>query len=375
MRRALHLVEVGGTDAAESVYRYPVDVYHSRERMLRETETLFRKLPVTLGLSSKIPNPGDYFTDDNTGVPILVTRGDDGKVRAFLNVCRHRGTRLAEGAGHAKAISCPYHGWTYALDGELRGIPDRRSFPGVDPADYGLAARPAAERHGMIWVRPLADPSGDHDLDVAAYLGRLDDEIAAYELAKHPLWETREVRCKANWKLIMDTFLEPYHFPILHKNTVAKLLLPNLCLFEPFGTHLREVFIRHTIKDQKDAPESEWTFLKHTSVVYVLFPNTALIWQLDHMEVWRVFPVGGRVDESVMYLDFLIPSPAETDKARGHWQRSIDVTIATVLAEDFPTAEGIQRGVASGALTHATIGRNEPAVAHFERTASEVVDR
>src|ERR1700712_386407 len=146
----------------------------------------------------------------------------------------------------------------------------------------------------------------------------------------------------------MDPFLEPYHFTILHRKTVAKIFIGNLCLFEAFGRHLREVFPRHTINLQRDAPESEWDFIRHSSVIYILFPNVALITQLDHVELWRLFPVPGRVDECFMILDFMVPKPVETDSARGHWKRSMDLTVATVLEEDFPTAEGIQRGVMSG---------------------------
>ncbi len=374
MKRMLRLLDEGRTDAAAAEYRHPVAAYCSEERLAKEADILFRRHPLVLGLSLSIPGPGDFFTDDSTGLPILVTRGKDGKVRAFLNVCRHRGTRLSTGCGHAAALVCPYHGWTYSLEGELKAIPDQRSFPSVVREEHDLVQLPSAERHGMIWVQPQVGSPEDHDLDIAGYLGGLDAEIAAFAPQTFLKWDSREVRTKTNWKLVIDTFLEPYHFNVLHAKTVAKVFFSNVCLFEPFGKHLREVLPRRTLVGQKDVPESEQDFLRHTTVVYILFPNTVFVWQLDHLEIWRVLPVPGKVDETVMHLDFLIPKAAETDSARGHCERNMDLTVATVLAEDFPTAEGIQAGLESGALTHTLMGCNEPALAHFERTVTELVE-
>lgn len=371
MKRMLTVLDEGRTDAAAGEYRHSTDAYHSESRHAKESEVLFRKHPVVLGLSLSIPKPGDYFTDDSTGTPIVVVRGKDGVVRAFFNVCRHRGTRLCTGSGHGVALVCPYHGWTYSLEGQLKGIPDQRSFPTVAPEEHGLVAMPTAERHGMIWVLPQA---GEGPLDIAKYLGGLDEELAAYKIDTFRRWDTREVETKTNWKLVIDTFLEPYHFKVLHAQTVAKLFISNVCLFESFGKHLREVLPRHSIRAQKEVPESEQDLLRNTTIVYVLFPNTVFVYQLDHIEIWRVFPKNGRADEARMVLDFLIPQPAETEKARGHWTRSMDITVATVLAEDFPIAEGIQRGASSGALTHVVMGTNEPAIAHFERTVTETVE-
>ncbi len=380
MRKVFAHIETGTTDVADAVYRQPAASYSSGQRLARETDILFRRYPLLMGMSCQIPKPGDHFTDDNAGVPILVVRGSDGRVRAFLNVCRHRGARVAEGCGNQRNFVCPYHGWTYGLDGHLRGIPDQRNFPGVDKQQHGLVSLPVAERHGMLWVLPSADPSrgdvhadADVDVDAQAHLGGLDLEFASYGLERYHHYETRAIRRKMNWKLVIDTFLEPYHLAVLHRNTVGPLFMGNLCLFEPFGPHLREVLPRRSIETQRGAPESEWDFIAHNTIVYVLFPNTIFVMQVDHAETWRVFPVDGKVDECVMSLDFYVPDPIDSDSARRHWQRNMDLTIRTVCEEDFPIGEGMQRGFMSGAQTHATYGRNEPALAYFERTIADVL--
>ena len=373
MRKVMAHIDAGTTDLAESVFRHPVSSYTDPARLAREQSRLFGQEPLLMAMSCQIPNAGDYITDDHSGIPIVVVRGEDGMVRAFRNACRHRGARVARGAGCSKALTCPYHGWTYALDGRLKGIPDKRSFPGVDPAQHGLQALPVAERDGMVWVRPSPSADGGTSLDIAGHLGRLDAELGSYGLAGYHHYETRIIQRKMNWKLVIDTFLEPYHLGVLHRDTVAPLFIHNLCVFEPIGPHLRELLPRQSIAAQRGLPEKDWDLLAHNTVVYVLFPNTALIVQVDHVETWRIFPVEGKVDECVMELAFFVPNPIDSDSARRHWQRNMDLTIRTVCDEDFPTAEGMQRNFALGTPMHALIGRNEPALAHFERTVTERV--
>ena len=111
---------------------------------------MIRRAPQYVGLSSRLPGPGSYATDDATGIPVLLVRGDDGRVRSFLNVCRHRGSRVASGDGAGAKLVCPYHGWTYDCRGRLAGVPDRRSFDGVDLSERNLVELPALEVGGMI---------------------------------------------------------------------------------------------------------------------------------------------------------------------------------------------------------------------------------
>ncbi|MBX3601293.1 MAG: Rieske 2Fe-2S domain-containing protein [Burkholderiales bacterium] len=372
MRQAFAHLDAGTTDLADAVSFNPVTAYTCPQRLARESALLFRKYPLLMGLSNQIPQPGDHFTDDLSGIPILVVRGKDGRARAFHNVCRHRGARLAEGCGRQNNFVCPYHGWTYGLEGELRGIPDQRNFPGVDKAAYGLAPLPLAERHGMLWVQPSVGPEG-LEIDAQGFLGELDAEFASFGLAGYHHYETRQIQRQMNWKLVIDTFLESYHFSVLHRDSVAPLFHPNLCLFKPFGLHLREVLPRRSLERQRGLPESEWDLIAHHTLVYVLFPNTVFVVQVDHVETWRVYPTAGKVDECTMYLDFHVPHPVDSDSARRHWQRNMDLTIRTVCDEDFPASEGMQRGFASGAQTHATYGRNEPALAYFQRTVAQAV--
>jgi len=371
MSRVLQHLANGSTDVAPDVQRNLVSSYASADRLAQEEAVLFRNYPLVMAMSCQLPNPGDRLTNDLTGTPVLVLRGDDGRARAFVNACAHRGARVADGCGHGRSLICPYHGWTFNLEGQLKGLPDQKSFPGVDKSTHGLVPLPVAERNGMIWVVP--NPDVPMDLDIEQYLDGLDAEIGSYDLAQHHHYESREIRRKMNWKLAIDTFLEPYHLGVLHRNTVGPLFISNLCLFDAYGKHLREVLPRRSVETQKDVPPAEWDFIAHNTLVYVLFPNTVFVVQVDHIETWRVYPVKGKVDECVMYLDFFTPNPIDTDSARRHWARNMDLTIRTVCEEDFPTCEGMQLGFGAAARKELVYGLNEPALAHFQRSVREAL--
>lgn len=367
--RLLRHLDNNTTDTGDDILRHPVSVYTCPERLTAE-EALLRREPLLMGLSCRLPSPGTYLTDDDTGIPILMMRDDDGVARAFINACRHRGARLAEGSGDlGPRLVCPYHAWAYDRQGNLTHAPHAHHFDGFDIAGCGLRELSVAERHGLLFVRP----EGDESIECDRHLGGLASELANYGFDSYHHFETRRISCRMNWKIIIDTFLEPYHFAALHKATVAPIFVPNLCLFDAFGRNLRETLPRRTIAECRDEPRENWDLIRHSAIVYVLFPNTVFVMQQDHAEVWRCFPVDGRPDRSIVSLEFYIPEPANSDKARRHWQANMDLTVRTVEQEDFPVGEGIQRGFAAKAADHLVIGRNEPALAFFEETISSAI--
>ena len=355
-------VRNGSTALAPDVFRNPVSAYSDPERARHERDRLFRGRPLFMGLSCRLPEPGDYVAEEIAGIPMLLVRGRDRVVRAFANICRHRGAPIAAGCGKARAFSCPYHGWTYALDGKLAGIPEEASFPGVDKATHGLAPLPAGEKHGMIFVRLS---SGDAPkIDVDAHLSGLGEEIAAYGFEGYSYFASEIMRPAINWKFGIDTFLEAYHLPSLHRTTVAPLIRGNLGAFDGFGEHGRMTFARHSSSAWDGVPESQWEVLAHLIPVYRLFPNTIVVFQSDHLETWRMLP-GATPDRSVIEFALYTPEPATTEKARAYWKKNYDLAIKTVLDEDFALGEKMQRGFMSGVQEEVIYGRNEPALINF----------
>src|SRR5215813_5944536 len=177
-RRLLGHIDGRTTDLADAMFRNRVLAYSCRERAALERDRLFRERPIFMGLSTRLAKPGDYATEDVAGMPVLMTRGNDGEMRAFANICRHRGAPVAQGCGSARAFVCPYHGWTYDLAGRLLGTTDKVGFAGIDLATHGLVRLPSAERYGMLFVRPKPLQAGEPDtLDVDAELGAMADDF------------------------------------------------------------------------------------------------------------------------------------------------------------------------------------------------------
>src|SRR5215510_8805730 len=160
-RRLLKHIEGRTTDLAADLFRNRVVAYACPDRARLERDRLFRARPVFMGLSTRLSKPGDYIAEDVAGMPVLMTRGSDGAVRAFANICRHRGAPLAQGCGNTRAFVCPYHGWTYDLAGKLLGTTDKIGFAGIDLASHGLVRLPSAERHGLMFVRPKPMGQGE----------------------------------------------------------------------------------------------------------------------------------------------------------------------------------------------------------------------
>jgi phenylpropionate dioxygenase-like ring-hydroxylating dioxygenase large terminal subunit len=365
LARVLHAyVKHGSTALAPDVYRNPVAAYSDAARARLERERLFRGLPLFMGLSSRLAQPGDFLAEEIAGVPVLLVRGQDGVLRAFANICRHRGAPVASGCGKARVFACPYHGWTYGLDGALAGIPEAAAFPGIDKATHGLQPLPAGERHGMVFVS-LA-PEVPLAIDVDAHLAGLADEFDAYRFKNYSFFASEWMTPAINWKFGIDTFLEAYHLPALHRKTVAPLIRGNLGAFDAYGDHGRMTFLRFSSSAWDGKPDAEWEVLPHIIAVYRLMPNTILVFQSDHLETWRMIP-GESADRSRIEFAFYTPEPATTDKARAYWQKNYDLAIKTVLEEDFALGERMQRGFMSGLQAEVIYGRNEPALIHFHR--------
>jgi len=193
-------------------WTYTSDAFYNRE-----VDRIFKKVWNFLGHVDQVAKPGDYFTLNFVGVPLIILRDNAGEVRAFANSCRHRGSELLSGSGNCKSIICPYHSWTYALNGGLLGAPDMVQSLGFRKEDHGLIPLRVATWGGFIYVNfdPDAAPLSD-------YLGDLKDRIAPYGLEDMELVRRREYVMECNWKLFVENAKESYHIGTVHKSTINK---------------------------------------------------------------------------------------------------------------------------------------------------------
>jgi phenylpropionate dioxygenase-like ring-hydroxylating dioxygenase large terminal subunit len=345
-------------EAAQVASHYADATWQAHEKHLMHTH------PVIVGHASKIPAPGDYFTHDATGMPILVVRQEDGTVRAMLNICSHRGARVCTKAeGQRKTFVCPYHGWSYRLDGSLRGIPREEAFPNIDRSQHGMQALPVEERHGFIWVVPTPGAA----IDVAAHLGAIDAELAGYGAGSMVLQREEKLAAAMNWKFVLDGFLEVYHFSTVHSKTIAPYFHGNYSPFDAFGLHGRMVGVRASFdkvrgKSKNDIPTDE--LIKHFAINYYIFPNTILVWQGDHFECWTAFP-GERPDACVAQVQSITPAAMAQPEYEARWDRNWKIMVGTVVDEDWAVSKTIQESVHAMPGDRIVFGRNEPGLQHF----------
>jgi phenylpropionate dioxygenase-like ring-hydroxylating dioxygenase large terminal subunit len=350
-----------GTDTAESVMQVPVATYTDPDRLERERR-LIGDAPAVVGLSGLVPEPRSYATVDVGDHSVIVTRDDDGRVHAMLNVCRHRGAEVTNGCGTAARLSCPYHGWAYGLDGS--GV-SRRRGEHFDGDVAALTTLPVREQHGIIWVS--ADPAGsipDEPLHGA------ERELAPLGLGDLRLFGTTSFSRPLNWKLAVDTFCEAYHLSSLHRNTLAPLIHDDFALFDAFGPHGRLIAVRKTIDELDAADPCEGHLLPHATILWFLVPNTVLLHQQDHIQLYQSRP-GRTPDEA--HLTVTLYVPAESDRTDSYWQKNFDLLVDVTDTEDFATAAGIQRGYRTRAQDHVLFGRNEPALQHYHRSVERLL--
>jgi phenylpropionate dioxygenase-like ring-hydroxylating dioxygenase large terminal subunit len=363
--RLLTMVRSNTRDDAPSVSHASVEEYFDPLRYRQEVGLFFRRYPVVVAFSDQLRKPGDFATHDATGRPILVVRGTDGLLRAFLNVCRHRSATVeAKPCGSGKrAFVCPYHGWSYDLTGRLLGITDGHAFGEVDRPSHGLRPLAVAEKYGLVWVVPT--PLADNEtagIDIDGFLGTVQPDLAEWDLASWNLHTSVAIRPRMNWKLVVDTFLEQYHFRFAHSGSVGRLFLDNIAAFEQMGPHMRVAAAKRSLTELETRPREDWRIREHAVVLYQLFPSTVLIYGQDHCSVFTTFPVS--VEESVMHLTLLVDPQERQRKPESYWKATGDM-LQTALAEDFAIAEGIQRNFHSGANRRQTFGKFEKALGWY----------
>ena len=373
LERMLTMVRTNTRDDGPGVSHTPVEEYYDPVRYQREVSLLFRRHPIMVAFSGQLRKAGDFVVHNDTGQPILVVRGTDGTLRAFLNVCRHRSAsvEVKPCGSNKRAFVCPYHGWSYDLTGRLVGITDGAAFGDVDRSQYGLRRLKVAEKYGLVWVVPTALEQGeDAGLDIDSYLGPLQVDLSGWNMQDWELHSSEPIRPRMNWKLVIDTFLELYHFRYLHPGTVYPLFLDNIATYERMDRHLRMAAAKRTLTELEGQPKETWRILDHAIVLYQLFPNTVLTYTQDHCGVFTSFPVSP--DESVMHFSVLVSPEEKAKKPESYWKANVDL-FAIALSEDFAIGESIQRNFPTGANSRQTFGKFEKALGWYHREIEAAV--
>lgn len=368
LERALQLIEQPSITTAAPQTSLDALRYASHDRFVQERALLSRS-PLIVGRASDAPQPGSFFTVDCSGTPVLIARDNAGQLRAFLNVCRHRGTVLCnEASGQRKAFVCRYHGWAYELSGRLMNVPLRSTFPLLRDEDHGLVELPLTQQHGFLIVVP--DPQAPPS---TLELGEFATDLEAFGLAEHVVCKRAILDRACNWKLVLDAFLEGYHVKSLHRTTIARFFLDDGVFFDYRGPHVRSVGARRDLRDVLSrTPKDAWNIRDVATVYYFLFPNTILVFHPDWLSHVAVYPLAA--DRCRIVHSMLVPTLPETDAQREHFDKTWALIHGQVFEqEDLSIAESVQRGMSAYPAQQLVLGALEHPISHFHSTLDDAL--
>lgn len=359
----LHYARTKTTFQTAKAMMLPADRYTDAKRWQAEMQSIFLRLPLLLATTAELRATGSYKAMDAMGRPVLLTRDAQGRVHAFLNVCAHRGAPVAEaGCGVRSRFICPYHAWSYGLDGSLLAVGGAASFGPLDRASRGLTALPCEERAGMIFV--VLTPGVLIDVD--AFYGAMLADFAAVDFAGYTYLGSRVIE-GANWKIAMDGNLEGYHFAALHPTTIHPRTLSNLTYYEAFGPHLRIGFAQTAIEQKLgQVPRAQWDRQENDGFdfVRILFPNVSVFLAPEIAQLAQIYP-GPTPDRNLTVLNYLRRDPPRDEADRVQIEQMMDFLRDVVNDEDYALGRKIQLGLASGALDTVVFGRNERGNQYF----------
>ena len=361
-----------------------------------EREHIFKKMWLNVCREQEIPAPNDYLVKDIAvlGASIIVARGEDGVVRAFHNVCRHRGNQVAEGQGNAKGFACGFHGWTYDTAGRCQFIPDQEVFFGVDRADMGLVPVRCEVWAGFVFitVNPDAPP-------LRQYLGGMADQLEGFPFHEMVRMHRLQADVKCNWKVFLDAFQESYHGRFVHRLTATaagcteedpyahvtsvRLHGPHRSLSVPFNPtyqpspaealsfkYAQSLWLHEGSAGGKVMPginpdkHPTWLF-----DINVFFPNFFVDVAGGWFFTYHFWPVA--VDRTHWEYNFYMLPPKDAgEKISREYSK---IYLRDVLREDLSTVERTQAGLSSGAIKEMILSDQEVALRHQYKVIEDMI--
>jgi len=333
----------------------PASWYTNKAFYELELKTVFSRSWQLACRVDQVSEPGHYATTDIAGEPVVIVRGNDGVLRGFFNVCRHHAAAvMTESQGKAAQLRCPYHGWTYSLEGELKGIPDFSGVCDFDRANNGL--RPLALAEWENWIFVSLDPDPESLLD---FLGEdLTSQIKPLQLNELHWFERRHYSFDCNWKVFVDNYLDGgYHVPYLHKGLDSVL---------DYSNYTIENGKRHCLQWSpivSEGAEAQTAAVRKgdRALYYWIYPNFMINWYDGVMDTNLVVPRG--VDQTEVIFDFYFPDVA-SEEARQRNLASVAVG-QRIQDEDVAICKSVQRGLNSRAYNTGRLSVRREAGEHL----------
>jgi phenylpropionate dioxygenase-like ring-hydroxylating dioxygenase large terminal subunit len=349
-------------------------LYHDAEFFEAEQAAFLRAAPQVVCHEREIASPGEWRSIEYLGESVIVIRGDDGAVRAFSNVCRHRGSRLVDNTGGcAKILTCPYHAWSYARDGRLVGVPHRQEYPGLETEQLGLKLVALERWHGFLFVTlESGAPS------VAEMMAPYEDEVALYRFEELQVIGRVTIRPRPlNWKTIADNYSDHLHIPVGHPG-----------LTRLFGRNYRIEAKDHVdrmegdLAEKESANPSERTYQRLLPRVshlpeshqrkwlyYKLFPNVAFDIYPDQVDFMQFLPVSA-TETVIREISYALPDDRREMTAARYLNWRIN---RKVNAEDTELISRVQLGMQSASYEAGPLGTSEVCLRSFARKLRKMI--
>lgn len=321
----------------------PNAIFTGRERFDAEQAAVFRKHAVPVTLAALLPDLGSVVALEAYGKPLLVTRTRADEIRVFINACQHKGAKLVEDCAVHKQgrMVCPYHAWTYGLDGKLIGVARSDMFEGVVKAERGLKELPSTVWGGVVYAQLDGGPLNTEHLSE-----QIDADFAALGIPDAHVYGRQTFDLKANWKVVLEPFLEGYHVQRLHAASIGQLFVDAPSMVDMFGANIRQVSGRIGYEPTMLDADPEANVHKLVTHAYTAFPNVVVVTSQYYTSLMILMPYD--VDRTIVHYFMLTPGPATTPKAEEVFERSYDLIIKVFSGEDFRAAQISQSGLNAG---------------------------
>ena len=361
----------GTTDQADGIMVKPVADYTDNEIISSEVNKIFYDHPVPIALSAEFKENNSYKAAKVIDTPLLITRGEDGVVRTFINICKHRGAPVCpEGTGKKSKFNCTYHGWMYNNTGNLVNIFKSDTFGDIDKSKIKLTELFCEERSGFIWA--CLNPDIKYDLN--QWMNGFDAELDDIDLENWHLFKSIKINGPM-WKICWDGYTDGYHHHMVHPETVGKNTIVNLIAHDTYGPHQRFAFGLKNIDELSDIEEKDWEPENHLRLIHSVFPNSSIsAIQNEHCLVSIIFP-SPDLQETVTTQYILCLKEPKTKEEIKKAEDFAELSRAAIIDEDYPINFKIQESIHSKANTEFLFGKNEPIQQHYHNWIEKLCNK
>ena len=361
----------GTTDQADGIMVKPVADYIDNEVISSEVNKIFYDYPVPIALSAELKDNNSYKATKVIDTPLLITKGEDGVVRTFINICKHRGAPVCpEGIGKKSKFNCTYHGWMYDNTGNLVNIFKSDTFGDIDKSKIKLTELFCEERSGFIWA--CLNPDIKYDLN--KWMNGFDAELDDIDLKNWHLFKSIKINGPM-WKLCWDGYTDGYHHHMVHPETVGKNTIVNLIAHDTYGPHQRFAFGLKNINELSDIEEKDWEPENHLRLIHSVFPNSSIsAIQNQHCLVSIIFP-SPDLQETITTQYILCLKEPKTKEEIKEAEEFAELSRAAIIDEDYPINFKIQESSHSKANTEFLFGKNEPIQQHYHNWIEKLCNK